>query len=458
VGKCQPGTRILGAAVAVVALFLGGVACGSDSSSGAGSTLEMWTFKQAHVKPLQDAAASFKEKTGITVNVTAYTPDDAFKSKIQSAAASKNVADVLEVHAAGEDFVLGGSGILADLSSVVTPEWKSRFLKGTADAGLVAEDRYQRSLKPKAPDAGIKTGQYFSVPLTAGTFGIVYANKSKLVAAGLDPAKPPTTWSEFINWLKIVNAKDPQTGGLTLGLKAPTTGFNWALQPLTFGLLGKEKYQALFGNDPARSWASPDGQRALALYDQLTPYWSPGTQTLGIDDADRAFAQGKAAFDIGGTFTLAAFQQNGMNPGDVVAFGLPAAEGSVAGPLKLAPLALTGLAVSAQTKKQDDAIKWLDYLTSVEQAGAFAQASLDLPGTDLGADASRLLGPDLTTLQNVFGDAAAGAYDPADVTFFSPAYEDKLAGEALVRMSPLKESTPASLSQELGTMIATSWK
>jgi multiple sugar transport system substrate-binding protein len=458
VGTRQPRSRILGAAVAAVALFLGGVACGGDSSTGAGTTLEMWTFKQAHVKPLQAAAEAFKQKTGITVNVTAYTPDDAYKSKIQSAAAAKNVADVLEVHADGEDFVLGGSGILADIAPNVTPEWKSRFVKGMGDAGLVAEDRYQRSLKPKAPDAGIKTGQYFAVPQTIGTFGVIYANKAEVTAAGLDPAKPPTTWAEFIDWLKAVKAKDPQTGGLTLGLTSATTGLNWALEPLTFGLLGKDRYQALFGKDPAKAWGTPDGQRALELYDQLTPYWTPGTQTLGIDDADRAFAQGKSAFDIGGTFTLAAFQQNGMNPHDVVAFGIPAAEGSVASPLKLAPIALTGLAVSAQTKKQDAAIQWLDFLTSVEQAGAFAQASLDLPGADLGADAARLLGPDLAALQKVFGDATAGAYDPGDNLFFSPAYEDKLMGEALTRMSPLKESGPAALNKEFGGIVAASWK
>ena len=43
-------------------------------------------------------------------------------------------------------------------------------------------------------------------------------------------------------------------------------------------------------------------------------------------DADRAFAQGKSAFDIGGTFTLAAIQQEGMKASDLIAFGLPPAD------------------------------------------------------------------------------------------------------------------------------------
>jgi multiple sugar transport system substrate-binding protein len=287
---------------------------------------------------------------------------------------------------------------------------------------------------------------------------VIYANRTKLTEAGLDPANPPKTWEEFVAWLKATHTKDPQNGGLTVGLKSPTTGFNWMLQPLAYAYLGKEGYQALFSNDPAKSWGSANGQQVLDLYNQLTPYWMPGTQTLSIDDADRAFAQGKAAFDLGGTFTLAAIQQGGMDPGDVVYFGVPPAEGGASDDLGLAPLALTGLAVSAQTEKTDAAVKWLKFLTSKEQAGKFAQASLDLPGTDLGADTESALGPHLGAMTGVFGDAEAGAYNPADVSFFAPAYVDTQAGETLVRMSPLGEADPAATNRELGSIVATSWQ
>jgi multiple sugar transport system substrate-binding protein len=444
---------------ALAATALLATACGDDGdSAGAANTLEMWTFKQAHVEPLKAAAASFKEETGISVNVTAYTPDDVFKSKLQTAAQSEDLADVFEVHAAGEDFVLGGSGILADISSTVDGAWRDHFIDGVADAGKVDEARYQRSLKPEAPDAGIKTGQVFSVPFTIGTFGVIYANKSMLTAAGLDPTKTPTTWGEFIAWLKAVHAKDPANGGLTVGLKSPTTGFNWMLQPLAYAYLGKDGYQSLFAKDAATAWGSPDGKKVLELYNQLTPYWTPGTQTLSIDDADRAFAQGKSAFDLGGTFTLAAIKQGGMDPSEVVYFGVPAAEGGAESTLGLAPLALTGLSMSAQTQKTDAAQKWLKYLTTPEQAAKFAQASLDLPGTDLGADTEKALGPDLGAMTGIFGSAADGAYNPADVSFFAPAYVDTQAGETLIRMSPLGQADPATTNRELGSIVATSWQ
>ena len=451
-------TRFAWALVATVVLALGGTACSSTQDSGGGVTLQMWTFKQTHVKSLQAAAEGFRQQTGITVNITAYTPDDAFKAKIQSAAATRNVADVLEVHAKGEDFVLGGAGILADLTKNVDDAWKRRFLSGTADAGLVTDAVYQRSLKPKAPEAGVKAGQLFSVPFTSGTFGIVYANKTKLQAAGLDPARTPTTWAELVSWLDTVKAKDAQSGGLTLGLKVSQTGFNWILQPLAYAYLGKAKFEALFGQDAAKAWGSPDGQKVLERYDQITRYWTPGSQTLGIDDADRAFAQGKSSFLVGGTFTLAAIQQAGMNPDNVIAFGLPAAEGGAVNALKLAPIALTGLAVSAQTQNSDAAIKWLDYLTAAEHAGAFAQSSLDLPATDLGADAGKLLGPSLASLERAFGEAGPDTYDAGETSFHGPTYDEILAGDTLVKMSPLAENGPAATNAQLGTLIANTWK
>jgi multiple sugar transport system substrate-binding protein len=459
-GMYRRRTRLL-SAITVTATLFGAAACGSGSSGGGSSSksLSMWTFKQTHVKALEAAAAAFKKQTGITVHVTAYTPDDAYASKVQSAAATNDVADVLEVHSAGEDFVFGGAGILQDLSKSVDAKWKSRFLAGTGDSGLVTDTVYKSSQQPKSTWAGVQKGQLFSVPFTAGTFGIVYANKTKLKAAGLNPDKPPTTWSQFVSWLKTSTGKDPKAGGITLGLKVPSTAFEWLLQPLTYAYLGKDKYQGLFGKDKNTSWAGPDGEKALSLFNQLTPYWTSGSQTLSIDDADRAFAQGKSTFDVGGTFTMSSIAQDGLDAKNVVAFGIPPAEGGAVSDLKLAPVALTGLAVSAGSKNQDAATKWIDFLTSKERAGSFAKQSLDLPGTDLGADAPKDVGPDLVALEKVFGsDDDPNTYQPTDSTFKGPTLDASLTGNELVKMSPLKEYTPSQASKKIGTLVASSWK
>ncbi|HEY0803945.1 MAG TPA: hypothetical protein VGD84_02725, partial [Pseudonocardiaceae bacterium] len=93
------GRRVVCVVAAAMAVLAGIAGCGSGSGASSATTLTMWTFKQTHVKALQAAATAFKAQTGITVNITAYTPDDTYTAKVQSAAATHNVADVLEVHA-----------------------------------------------------------------------------------------------------------------------------------------------------------------------------------------------------------------------------------------------------------------------------------------------------------------------------------------------------------------------
>lgn len=448
------------AVAAALALAAGTVtACGGSSSAGgSGNSLTMWTFKQTHVKALQAAAAAFKAKTGISVTITAYTPDATFTAKVQSAAATHNLPDVVEDHAGGEDWTFGGAGIMQDLAPSISASFNSRFLSSSvANTGLVTQSVYQASLKPKATDPGVKQGQLFSIPFTAGTFGIIFANKTKLLAAGLDPTKPPTTWEQLVSWITATHAKDPTAGGITLGLNVSSTGLDWALEPLAYAYLGKTAYQALFGQNSAAAWGSPNGLKVLSLYNELTPLWMPGAQSLGIDDADRAFAQGKSAFDIGGTFTLAAIQQDGLDPSNVVSFGIPAPQGSAVSGFKLQAIALTGLSISSQTKNQSAALQWLDFLTQPANAGAFAQASYDLPATDLGSNAATLVGPNLSGIESVFG-TGDNAYNPGDTSFMGPTWDITNAGNIVVQMSPLKENSPATANSKLGTFTANTWK
>ncbi|MFB4269783.1 extracellular solute-binding protein [Nonomuraea sp. GTA35] len=80
----------------------------------------------------------------------------------------------------------------------------------------------QQKIDSVAADSPIKNGkagQRFSVPFTAGAFGIVYANKDKLRAAGLDPATPPRSWEEFVKALETTSARGQ--GGCRRGSRSP---------------------------------------------------------------------------------------------------------------------------------------------------------------------------------------------------------------------------------------------
>ncbi|MFD5030645.1 ABC transporter substrate-binding protein [Streptomyces sp. NPDC058220] len=432
-------------------------ACGGSSGSGGDATsLEMWTFKQTHVGALRNAAAEFKKQTGISVKIEAYTPDDAYTTKVQSAAKTGDLPDVLEVHSDGEDRVFGAAGLVSDLSGDFKGAWSDRVQQPVQQSGLVTDQRFKDAQPDTAKDHGIEKGARYSVPLTVGTFGIVYANKKMLAEAGI--TEPPADWAEFVAALKATTAKNPRTGGLALGLKVQSTGLNWVLQPLAFSQLGQQGYENLFGKDKNADFASPDGIKVLSLYDQLTPYWMPGTQTLTIDQADQAFAQGKSAFNVGGTFTLAFLQQNGMNPDDLFAFGLPSPKDGAVPDRALGPLALTGLSLTATSGQPDNAKKWMEFLSRQKVAATFAKDASDVPATELGADSVTVLGPTLTAMVDSFKGTPANTYDPSRGNEFrAPGYEQDDAGAILADLTPLKQQSVEETAQKLRELNASYW-
>lgn len=432
-------------------------ACGGSSTSGSDSkSLEMWTFKQSHAAALRTAAAAFKKQTGITVKIDTYTPDDAYTTKVQSAAKTGDLPDVLEVHSDGEDRVFGAAGIVSDISADFKGDWESRIQQPVQESGLVTAERYKNSVPQVAKDHGIKQGARYSVPLTVGTFGIVFANKKMLADAGID--KTPANWEEFLADLKKTTGKNPKTGGLSLGLKVQATGLTWVLQPLAFSQLGKQGYESLFKKDPAADFGSPAGIKVLTQYNQLTPYWMPGTQTLTIDEGDQAFAQGKSAFDIGGTFTLAFLKQNGMNPDDVLAFGLPSPKDGAIPKRALGPLALTSVSVAATSKQPENAKKWMEFLSDPKVAAQFAKDSSDVPATELGAESATVLGPTLNALVQSFKGTPENTYEPSPkIEFRPPGYEQDDAGAILADLTPLKQQSVQSTADKLRKLTLSYW-
>ncbi|MCX4978083.1 ABC transporter substrate-binding protein [Streptomyces sp. NBC_00620] len=449
--------RLVSAAVATALSLTSLTACGGSSGSGDSKSLEMWTFKQSHVSALRAAAEEFEKETGISVGIEAYTPDDAYTTKVQSAAKTGDLPDVLEVHSDGEDRVLGAAGILSDLAGDYNSDWSGRIQKAVQESGLVTDQRYENSLNAEAKDHGVEKGARYSVPLTVGTFGIVYANKQMLADVGITEA--PANWAEFLAALKATKAKDAKNGGLSLGLKVQATGLTWVLQPLAFAQLGQQDYEKLWGKDESADFGSANGNKVLSLYDELTPYWMPGSQSLTIDQADQAFAQGKSAFAVGGTFTLAFLKQNGMNPEDVLAFGLPAPADGAVPDRGLGPLALTGLGVTSTSKQPDNARKWMEFLSQQDTATQFAKNSLDLPATELGADSAKVLGPTLSSMVDSFKGTPETTYDPSRGDEFRPiGYEQDDAGAILADLTPLKQTSVEETAQKLRSLNQSYWK
>ena len=432
-------------------------ACSGGSGgkdSGGAKSLVIWTFKQSHVKALQQVAAGFTKQTGISVTVQAYTPDDAYVTKVQAAAKTGSLPDVMEVHTNGDDLTFGAAGLLTDLAKDADDSWLANYRPEVRADGTVTQQYYQQSLAADSKTKGVKLGQRFSVPLTIGTFGIVYANKQRLAAAGVTTA--PTTWEDFVADLAKVKAKDASTGGVSLGLKSASTGLEWFMQPMAYGLLGADKFHALWGKDNSSNFSSPTGTQVLQTYGQVTPYWMPGTQTLDIDSADLAFAQGKSTFDIGGTFTLAFLAQNGFDPSNILTFPIPAPANGAIKNLSLSPFTLTGLSVSATTKNRAGAISFLKYMAGHDAAISFAKSALDIPPNDLGANPTTDVGPVLGAMIASFG-SGPNAYNPGDTTYRPNAYDSGAVGAVLMNYTPLKTQSAPAAGAALTKLINSYW-
>jgi ABC-type glycerol-3-phosphate transport system substrate-binding protein len=448
----RPSLAVLATLILTTTAACGG-GSGDKNSSGAKS-LVIWTFKQSHVKALQEVAAGFTQQTGISISVQVYGPDDAYITKVQAAAKTGNLPDLMEVHTNGDDLTFGAAGLLTDLAKDVDTGWLADYRPEVRTDGSVTQQYYQQSLAADAKTKGIKLGQRFSVPLTIGTFGIVYANKQRLAAAGITTA--PATWEDFVADLAKVKAKNASNGGVSLGLKSPSTGLEWFMQPMAYGLLGAEKFHALWGKDAGTNFSSPTGTQVLQTYGQVTPYWMPGTQTLDIDAADLAFAQGKSTFDIGGTFTLAFLAQNGFDAGNVLAFPVPAPANGAIKNLGLSPFTLTGMSVSATTKNRDGAIKWLKYLAGHDASAAFAKTALDIPPTDLGSDPKTAVGPVLGSMIAAFGSGPS-AYNPGDTSYRPNAYDSGDVGAVLMNYTPLNTKSAPETGAALSKLIGSYW-
>ena len=117
----------------------------------------------------------------------------------------------------------------------------------------------------------------------------------------------------------------------------------------------------------------------------------PGCTAKSIDNADQAFANEEAAFDLGGSFTLSNLIAMGKDPNEYIMFPVPALQGSKYTEWKLTPFTLTDLMLSKNVKDKDAALEFMKYITSKEGALLFANNAFCIPAIDLGSDTEKLI-------------------------------------------------------------------
>ena len=426
-------------------------ASAAADSSGSDAALTMWTWKLSHVPGLEAIAKNFEAETGTAVAVSAYNPDDVYRTKVTTAAQSGDLPDVLSYWSGGQ-MELAASGLLTELTDKVDDEWSSRFLPGTYELQSVyTQDTFDACAKdPACKTSNLTVGQVYSVPILAGQAFFVYGNKALMREAGLDPNTPPATAEEWLSMMQTIKEKTG-TAGVVTGVQNPDVLQYWLFNPLLMASCGQETFDAIYnGSD---SFANPCAMKVLNWINELATdeLWTPDILQTNIDPADVAFSQGKAAFDIGGTYTLSFLLAQGMKADDILSFPIPPLEGSQYPKLEINTAPLIDVMITKDSQHPDEALAFLKFMTQPEQMALFAKTVGDLPAVKVPADADQV------------GDVMLGLVQAlSDDSPFSDSKAQQLEEPSKVLKLGLQqfisgETAPDALAAEVDTANAAAW-
>jgi ABC-type glycerol-3-phosphate transport system substrate-binding protein len=428
----------------------------SPAASGTGVELSMWTWKIAHVAGLQAVAANYQAKTGTKVNIQAFNPDDTYRTKITTSAQSGDLPDILSYWsgstAAGGEWDMGAAGLLTELTGKVDSTWQSKFLAGTyTKSSVLTQDVVDTCAKdPKCNFKNLKVGQSFSVPYLAGNAFFVYGSKSLMQKAGLDPNTPPKTAEEWLSMMQTIKQKTG-TPGVVTGVKNADVLQYWLYNPLLMASCGQDTYDAIYnGRD---SFTNPCSMNVLNWINSIATndLWAADILNTDIDPADVAFTQGKAAFDIGGTYTLSFLLAQGMKSDDVLSFAIPPLKGSKYEKLEINASALIDAMVTKNSKHQDQALDFLKFLTSPDQMAVFAKVVGDLPAVKISSDPAKV-GPVMAGLVTAISDNSPFAASKAQ-QLDDPSKVLKLGLQQFIT----KEEKPDSLAKKVDEANKSAW-
>lgn len=348
------------AGAAVAALALGGCSKGSatkDTSAPGITTIHYMTFSAApdHLKDLDSIVSAF-QAANPTIKVSVETaPYADYFTKLQTAIAGGTAPDTFELDY--QDFVTyAQGGSLADLTSPAASDhgWNPSLLSNAAMQAFTYNSKQ------------------YALPESFSTVVLLY-NKALFDAAGLSYPTASWTWADETAAAKKLTNK--------------ANGVFGDFQPVSFYEFYKSVNQAggtMFSADgKSATFNSPAGVAAANWLIGKPGTTMPTLQAIGnTPDFDtNLFKAGKLAMWHNGNWQFDGLKDAKfgwdvvVEPGDTQ---------------QASAVFENAVAVSAQSKNQNAAFKWLDFLTTSQQSvTSRVNSSWELPPV---SDASRLSG------------------------------------------------------------------
>lgn len=306
--------------------------CGGDSSSESESDgLSFWAYEPQSLedkKDFESLIAKYTEDTGVKVKVS-FIPKDSFNTKLNSALANGKGPDVsyLDQPRMAE---FGSDGTLVELTDKVK------------SSETVSEDMFFSS----AYDTCILNGKSYGVPLTITTSVFLY-NKSLVNENNL-----PKDWDDMIKIAKEVSANPTKAAFDGIGTGGYSSWYFQAFLCSAGGSYTNEDMTQLRFNDA-------NGVAACQFLVDMYKY-SPEE----IRNSSSAFGNGNVAFTLGGGSDIDSLQTNFPDL-KLGAMLIPAKE---KGGTSYSNIGGENLVVYSASKKQDEAFKFIEYLSKTENS------------------------------------------------------------------------------------------
>jgi len=325
----------------------------------------IWHWMTDRQPAFLELARRYETKTGMKINFELYAPSDAYSQKVRAAAQGQTLPDIFGILGEKRDFAsFAKAGYVLDLTPYMEENkssWRKQFFT-QALAGNEFGDGNTYGAKP-----GI-----YGVPIDIMTIEMVY-NKTLLKDLGFDPEHPPQTFDEFIDIGKKIKGTGLQ--GLVSGWvdvwMASCLANNFA-----FNIMGEEKVLATIRGEVP--YTDPDWVRVLDLFQQMKASGLLTDEVVAMINktAEQLFANDKAVFAFNGSWCVNVYKT--MNPDLDYAVMLPPRVSNKF-PVSVWGGAGSSFMVNATSKKKSAAVKFLQWLTDVDQQAYLAGVTNNLP-------------------------------------------------------------------------------
>jgi len=377
------GIALLAAAALLVLTGCGGDSGGSGGGQASGDqvTIDFWHIgTQEPFRPLrvEQAKEFMQAHPNVKINVQAIE-NDSFKSKMTTVAQTGDLPDIFHSWGGGVLKQQIEAGLVKDLTNDIS-SWSDTLTRS--------------SLVPYTFDDKI-----YGVPFSAGMVGFWY-NKKLFKEAGIE--EPPATWSEFLDAVKKLKAKNITPIALAGG-EPWTAHYYWAYLVLRIGGL-----EALQQAEQTRDFSGPafvEAGRKLKELVDLDPF-QKGFLAAKYNTPDGQAAlmgNGKAAMELMGQWAPSVQEEtSGKGIGeDLGFFPFPAVDGGQ-GDANIAFGGADGYSVAADAPPE--AIEFIKFMTSLESQKELAAQGVIQPVVK-GAEEA-LKDPNLRKLGEVLASAS----------------------------------------------------